>query len=67
MKLKINKLNEEKINFIIEDNRSIIFENTIFYKYMDKIMFDNDKINEMIVHLKILYGEINEVENNFSV
>ena len=67
MKLTINKLNEEKIEFVIEDKGSVIFQNIIFYTYMDKVMFDNNQIDEMIEHIKTLYDGITEIKNNFSL
>jgi hypothetical protein len=66
MKLTINKINEEKFEFIIENNGNIIFNNIVFHTYMDKTMFDENKINEMIVQLKTLH-DITETINNFSI
>ena len=67
MDITIIKTTEEKFEITITDNETVIFNDTRYYNYMGVVLMDNEKIIDTINHLSSLFGELNVVQNDFSI
>lgn len=67
MDITIIKTTEEKFEITITDNETVIFNDTRYYNYMGEVLMDNEKIIDTINHLSSLFGELNVVQNDFSI
>jgi hypothetical protein len=67
MDITIIKTTEEKFEITITDNETVIFNDTRYYNYMDEIVMDGEKINDTIQQLSSLFGELNVVQNDFTI
>ncbi len=67
MDITIEKISEEKFEITIKDGETIIFNDVRYHNYMEEILMDGEKINDTIEHLSSLFGELNVIQNDFSV
>jgi len=67
MNITIIKTTEEKFEITITDGENVIFNDTRYYNYMDEVLMDGEKIIDTIEHLSSLFGELNVVQNDFSI
>lgn len=68
MKLQLKKTSEEKFEVTITDNENnIIFNDQRYYNYMGDDMVGNQTINDTINQLSSLFGNFDEIENDFSI
>jgi hypothetical protein len=67
MDITIIKTTEEKFEITITDGENVIFNDTRYFNYMDEILMDNEKIIDTIQHLSSLFGELNVIQNDFSI
>ncbi len=68
MKLQLKKISEEKFDVTITDTENnIIFNDQRFYNYMGEEMVNQDNINDTINQLSQLFGNFDEVENDFNL
>ena len=67
MNITIIKTTEEKFEVTITDGENVIFNDSRYYNYMDEILMNNEKIIDTIEHLSSLFGELNVVQNDFSI
>jgi ribosomal protein S4E len=67
MNISIIKTTEEKFEITITDGENVIFNDARYYNYMDEILMDDEKIIDTIQHLSSLFGELNVIQNDFSI
>lgn len=67
MNISIIKTTEEKFEITITDGENVIFNDTRFYNYMDEVLMDSEKIVDTIEQLSSLFGELNVIQNDFSI
>ncbi len=67
MNISIIKTTEEKFEITITDGENVIFNDTRYYNYMDEILMDDEKIVDTIEQLTSLFGELNVIQNDFSI
>jgi hypothetical protein len=67
MNITIIKTTEEKFEVTITDGENVIFNDSRYYNYMDEILMNNEKIIDTIEHLSSLFGELNVIQNDFSI
>ncbi len=67
MNITIIKTTEEKFEITITDGENVIFNDTRYYNYMDEILMDDEKIVDTIEQLSSLFGELNVIQNDFSI
>jgi hypothetical protein len=67
MKISLKKISEEKFEVKITEDDNVIFNDQRFYNYMDEIMVDKDKSIDTINQLSLIFGEFNEIENDFDI
>jgi hypothetical protein len=67
MDITIIKTTEEKFEITITDGENVIFNDTRYFNYMDEILMDDEKIIDTIQHLSSLFGELNVIQNDFSI
>jgi hypothetical protein len=67
MDITIIKTTEEKFEITITDGENVIFNDTRYYNYMDEVLMDDEKIIDTIEQLSSLFGELNVIQNDFSI
>ncbi len=67
MDITIIKTTEEKFEITITDGENVIFNDTRYFNYMDEILMDDEKIVDTIEQLSSLFGELNVIQNDFSI
>jgi hypothetical protein len=67
MNITIEKISDEKFEITIKDGETIIFNDVRYYNYMEEIVMDGEKINDTILQLSSLFGELNVVQNDFNL
>ncbi len=67
MNISIIKTTEEKFEITITDGENVIFNDTRYYNYMDEVLMDDEKIVDTIEQLSSLFGELNVIQNDFSI
>lgn len=67
MNITIIKTTEEKFEITITDGENVIFNDTRYYNYMDEVLMDDEKIIDTIEQLSSIFGELNVVQNDFSI
>ncbi len=67
MNIIIEKISDEKFEITIKDGETIIFNDIRYHNYMEEIVMDGEKINDTIQQLSSLFGELNVIQNDFSI
>jgi hypothetical protein len=67
MNISIIKTTEEKFEITITDGENVIFNDTRYYNYMDEVLMNDEKIVDTIEQLSSLFGELNVIQNDFSI
>ncbi len=67
MNIIIEKISDEKFEITIKDGETIIFNDIRYHNYMEEIVMDGEKINDTIQQLSSPFGELNVIQNDFSI